>query len=267
MKSVLDDIHYYLFGIFTGLILAAIGYLSLRGIGILRWVYLHETLVGALLAFIAAAITVLYLHKQIEENRTRDAQRKLGRLAAEKAVSVHSLSFVISYCRNVFAQTLKMARGDHFEPLLPEIPQQHIDTLKACIEYAAEPERKKLVSMVCELQLLQARFSNEAARYQPEDNISQNAADERAASEFSSVASAVLANLLAEELFGWARDGREDPPPDRELQPRIQRAQNLFDFHKLFRQPQPPALWLDENWPRLSDRMRWIAKDDTSTLK
>ncbi len=225
MKNLLDQVHFYIFGIFTGLVLSGVIFLIVRKTGLLSWIYGHETLAGAMIAATAAGATVFYLHLQIRQQAQLEENRREARLCAEKAALGHSLSAIYNLSKNMFNQGLKMALGVDFQPTMHPLNNQQIETLKACIEFASEKshlaEKTKLITLLSEIQILKSRFELTSQSYQvpPQQRLQKTAdgyaANSKGTGEFpydllSMLKSAATCFLIANELFDWSRSERTD---------------------------------------------------------
>ncbi len=263
MKSVFDDIHYYLFGIFTGLALSGVVYLLLTESSVLTWIYTHDTLASGLLAFTAAVITVMYLHRQIIQAHELETNRRLAKLKAAKAALCHTLSYTNRYCQEAFRQCLQMARCTDFTPQLSVFSERCLDEIKESLELASicgnTAERDRLTGLMTELQILYARFEGATTGYNPkkfERQLNDREADEKLFSVQSdrenqpnwlyiqsAMESAIFCNLMAQELVLWSREGRMGLQNDVSLADRTSRIVHMF--------PDPLRHNPSECWPKL----------------
>lgn len=242
MKNLLDQVHFYMFGIFTGFVLSGILFLIVRKTGLLRWMYTHETLAGALIAATAAGATIFYLHLQIRQTEKLELDRRNARLDAEKALLTHSLSKIFTHSQDAFRQGLRAAQGEDIELKFLQISDRQFEALKSCIEYASDhqrlTEKAKLITLLTELQIVEARFSAVSDEYTPLDELlTERQADDHltqshsldAMNIYDLLKSSATCFFLAEELFNWSREGREKGMNQPlSLDPREGRLANLF---------------------------------------
>lgn len=235
--------HLYVFGIFTGLVLSGILYLIASGSGLIQWVYQHEALAAALLATASAGMTVYFLHRQIRLTSNIEEGRRLAKLDAERAMLSHALDRLSDYAWDFLEQGLKMARGEAFEPVNPSINEKHLATIKACIEFASGNNKRNLIAVLSEIQVLRARLVDEIEKYHPIEKMSPGTADTRAVNELTSIENAIILLLTFQELWTFARPHKNLVNPIDTI-PRSQRITAFFTSRRFERfGPEPEQLW------------------------
>lgn len=119
------------------------------------WVFAWQTLVGAVIALIAALWTIGVMRKQMKDETTRhnDAQRR-KRLAA-RALMPDALSELGAYVRGCAARLMGSAEA------LPEEPTHAISSLKGVIEFIDDDAAQRTFDLVSWYQVFRARMSHE----------------------------------------------------------------------------------------------------------
>ncbi|MFC4346873.1 hypothetical protein ACFO5Q_03335 [Kordiimonas lipolytica] len=208
MKKLLDNIHFYIFGIFTGIVLSGVLYLFGTKSGLLDWIYQHEALAGSLIAAIAAASTVLYLHLQIRQNGLHEEQQRQGRLDAERSILAHALDDLSGYANLCLEQAKVMASNNTSRPEPPVLPMESIRTVKACIEFAPNQPRSRMMSLLNNIQVGKSRLSDEISEYVGRENRrwpSDYTPDEKLKYYFISATTFVEISLQIQSLWDFAR--------------------------------------------------------------
>lgn len=119
------------------------------------WVFAWQTLVGAIIALIAAVWTIGVMRKQMRNETTRhnDAQRR-KRLAA-RAQMPDSLSELGAYVQGCAARLMGRAEA------LPPKPTDAISSLKEVIEFIDDDAAQRTFELVSWYQVFSARMSHD----------------------------------------------------------------------------------------------------------
>ncbi|UTW55341.1 hypothetical protein [Kordiimonas sp. SCSIO 12610] len=228
-----NNMHYYTFGIFSGCVILAIIYTFINKLGIIDWVYAHETLSGSFIAAFAAACTVYIINKQIQQTQSIENTRRKNKLDAERAVLPHALSELTDYAKNSLELSKRMAKGENFHPQRTNLPHVAIATLKKCIEFAPSPEKEKMAFILNELQVDQSRKQRECKNYRGNSGYlntiinSKKKPGQHLSSYFSSSYKCINILLIVDELWYFARATNKDEI-DKVREPRNQRVHWYF---------------------------------------
>ena len=116
------------------------------------WLYHWQTVVGAVIALVAARLTIGAMRQQMnqEADRHRDAQRR--KQMAARAKMPDALSDLTAYVRGCGARLVGAAQ------VLPEEPVLAIITLKEGVEFIEDSAAKRTFELVSWYQVFRARM-------------------------------------------------------------------------------------------------------------
>ena len=119
------------------------------------WVFAWQTLVGAIIALIAAVLTIGVMRKQMMHETTRHNDAQSRKRLAARAQMPDSLSELGAYVRGCAARLMER------EEALPPKPTDAISSLKEVIEFIDDDAAKRTFELVSWYQVFSARMSHD----------------------------------------------------------------------------------------------------------
>lgn len=159
-----------------------------------HWVHRYQTLIAAA----AAVVTIFVLRSQIAEARSAEARNVARAQIAARAYLPLALTEVCEYAEECMIR-LDKHRIDRLAFVLPDIPQNAIEAIHACIATAAKEQAIRLAAILSDIQVQRARLRGRTRRLRS-STISDGIFDS--------------AELYArsESLFEWARRTSSSAP-------------------------------------------------------
>ncbi|MDB5572264.1 MAG: hypothetical protein JWN93_3447 [Hyphomicrobiales bacterium] len=138
------------------------------------WLNRYQTLVGGLIAFVGALLTVVFIHRQIQQSSTQVEEQRRRRSFAANATLPLALDQIVGYAELCISEIKKIYESKQDQSglatlkncsfVVPDVPPSALLVLKECIEYADAEVARDLKALVVILQLQHARFENTQAR-------------------------------------------------------------------------------------------------------